>query len=64
MQSLRQPVGPLPPQVYWRRRLVVGIGLLAVILIVVLILVRPGAEQAGDHRLPIERLRLAKAHRG
>ncbi|GAA1696606.1 hypothetical protein GCM10009792_15760 [Microcella alkalica] len=47
MQSLRQPVGPLPPQVYWRRRLVVGIGLLAVILIVVLILVRPGAEQAG-----------------
>ncbi|NYF09574.1 hypothetical protein HDC94_000730 [Leifsonia sp. AK011] len=41
MSTLRNPVGPQPASVYWRRRLVVGLGLLAVILIVVLIIVRP-----------------------
>lgn len=46
MSSLRHPVGPQPPQVYWRRRLVVGLGLLAVIVIIVLIIVRPGGESA------------------
>lgn len=48
MSSLRQPRGPLPPQIYWRRRLVVGLGLLAVLVIIVLIIVRPGgSEQTG-----------------
>lgn len=42
MSTLRHPVGPQPPQVYWRRRLVVGLGILAVIVIIILIIVRPG----------------------
>lgn len=45
MSSLRQPRGPLPPQVYWRRRLVVGLGLLAVLVIIILIVVRPGGSE-------------------
>jgi len=45
MSSLREPRGPLPPQVYWRRRAVVGLGLIAVIVIVVLIIVRPGGGE-------------------
>lgn len=45
MSSLREPRGPLPPQVYWRRRAVVGLGLLAIIVIVVLIIVRPGGGE-------------------
>jgi hypothetical protein len=47
MSSVRTPVGPQPPAVYWRRRLVVLLGLVAVIVIIVLIVVRPGAENAG-----------------
>lgn len=43
MSSLRTPVGPQPPSVYWRRRLLVGLGILAVIVVIVLIVVRPGA---------------------
>ena len=43
MSTFRTPVGPQPSRVYWRRRLVVGLGLLAVILIVVLIVVKPGS---------------------
>lgn len=40
--------GPLPASVYWRRRLVVLGGLLAVLAVIVLIVVRPGfgAQQA------------------
>ncbi|MFJ3394930.1 hypothetical protein [Leifsonia aquatica] len=44
MSTFKHPVGPQPSKVYWRRRLILGIGLLAVILIVVLIIVRPGAS--------------------
>lgn len=44
MSSLR-PRGPLPPQVYWRRRLVVGLGVLAVLVIIILIVVRPGGSE-------------------
>ena len=33
----RNPVGPQPPSVYWRGRLVLGLGWLAVIISVVLI---------------------------
>lgn len=43
MSSFRTPVGPQPSKVYWRRRLVVLLGLLAVIVIVILIVVRPGS---------------------
>ncbi|GAA2231755.1 MULTISPECIES: hypothetical protein [Kitasatospora] len=35
MPSLRQPVGPLPASIYWRRRIVVSAVLLAVIALVV-----------------------------
>jgi hypothetical protein len=43
MSTFRTPVGPQPSRVYWRRRLVVGLGLLAVAAIIILIIVRPGA---------------------
>jgi hypothetical protein len=46
MSTIRNPVGPQPPKVYWRRRLLVVLGVLAVILIVVLIIVKPGASAA------------------
>jgi hypothetical protein len=41
MSTFRNPVGPQPSTVYWRRRLVVGIGLLAVIIIILLIVFSP-----------------------
>lgn len=41
MSTFRNPVGPQPAKVYWRRRLVVLLGLLAIVVIVVLILVQP-----------------------
>lgn len=47
MSSVRNPVGPQPAAVYWRRRLVVLLGLLAVVVIIVLIVVRPGTENTG-----------------
>lgn len=43
MSTFRNPVGPQPSRVYWRRRLVVGLGLLAVIVIIILIVVKPGS---------------------
>ncbi|MGV3713138.1 hypothetical protein [Pseudolysinimonas sp.] len=48
MSSVRNPVGPQPPSVYWRRRAIVLLGLVAVVVIVVLIIVRPGSENAGQ----------------
>ncbi len=44
MSTIKHPVGPRSDKVYRRRRLVVGLGLLAVILIIFLIVVRPGAS--------------------
>jgi hypothetical protein len=44
MSTIKNPVGPQPSKVYWRRRLVVLLGLLAVIVVVVLIIVRPGGN--------------------
>ncbi len=41
MSTFRTPVGPQPASVYWRRRLVLGIGLVAVIVIVLLIVFSP-----------------------
>jgi hypothetical protein len=46
MSTSRSPVGPLPSRVYWRRRIVVGLGLLAVLVAIVLIVVRPGQGAA------------------
>jgi hypothetical protein len=42
MSSIRNPVGPQPSRVYWRRRLLVLLGVVAVIVIIVLIVGRPG----------------------
>lgn len=44
MSTVRNPVGPQPASVYWRRRLLVLLGLIAIVVVVVLIVVRPGAE--------------------
>lgn len=45
MSTFRNPVGPQPSRVYWRRRLLVGLGLLAIIVIVMLIVFQP---RSGD----------------
>jgi hypothetical protein len=42
MSTIRNPVGPQPRNVYWRRRLLVLLGMVAVIVVVILIIVRPG----------------------
>jgi len=43
MSTTTHPVGPQSSTVYRRRRLVVGLGVLAVLLIIILIVVRPGS---------------------
>jgi hypothetical protein len=48
MSTVRNPVGPQPPSVYWRRRLLVLLGLIAVIVIIVLIVARPGGDNTGN----------------
>ncbi len=48
MSTLRTPVGRQPPSVYWRRRLLVLLGLIAVIVVIVLIVVRPGATPTAN----------------
>jgi hypothetical protein len=45
MSTIRTPVGPQPPNVYWRRRAVVLLGLVAVIIIILLIVFRPTSEK-------------------
>lgn len=47
MSNFRNPVGPLPSSVYWRRRLIVGAGALAVLIIIILLFVRPGSGSEG-----------------
>lgn len=44
MSTIKHPVGRQPSRVYWRRRLVVGLGLIAVLVIIFLIIVRPGSS--------------------
>ncbi|MEO8528338.1 MAG: hypothetical protein ABI435_04610 [Pseudolysinimonas sp.] len=46
MSTLRNPTGPQPSSVYWRRRLVVLLGLVAIIVIIVLIVVGRGGAAA------------------
>lgn len=48
MSTFRTPVGPQPSSVYWRRRLVVFLGLIAVIAIIALIFAKPGAASPAD----------------
>jgi hypothetical protein len=60
MSTLRSPVGPQPPSVYWRRRLLVLLGLVAVVVVIVLLIVRPGAgapdadESPGPSDTPVD----------
>jgi len=44
MSTIKNPVGPQPSKVYWRRRVLVLVGLLAVVAIIVLIIVKPGSS--------------------
>jgi len=58
MSTFKHPVGPQPSKVYWRRRLLVGLGILAVIVVIVLIVVRPGSSSgtpAGTTHTPASR---------
>ena len=43
MSTIRNPVGPQSPAVYWKRRAIVLVGLLAVLIIILLIVFRPGS---------------------
>lgn len=52
MSTLRNPVGPQPPSVYWRRRLLVLLGLVAIVVVVLLIVFRPGAGGAEGGDIP------------
>jgi len=45
MSSIRNPVGPESATVYWRRRLVLGVALAATIVVVLLIVFRPGGAE-------------------
>lgn len=48
MSTIRNPVGPQPPAVYWRRRLLLALGIIAVIVVIVLIVTRPGGKPSSD----------------
>jgi hypothetical protein len=48
MSTIRNPVGPQPPGIYWRRRAVVLIGLIAIIVVVLLIVFRPAGGTPTD----------------
>lgn len=43
MSTIRNPVGPQPPSVYWKRRALVLLGLVAIVVIIALIIMRPGS---------------------
>jgi hypothetical protein len=49
MSTIKNPVGPQPPSVYWRRRLLLLLVLVAVVVVVVLIIVRPGSGTPTSH---------------
>lgn len=50
MSTFRNPVGPQPSNVYWRRRIIVGLGLLAVIIVILLLIFGPrgAADKTSD----------------
>lgn len=47
MSSVVRPKGPLPPKVYWRRRLVVVALLVAIIIVLVIIFIPRGQAEPG-----------------
>ncbi|HEV7948455.1 MAG TPA: hypothetical protein VGP24_01685 [Glaciihabitans sp.] len=44
MSTFKHPVGPQPSKVYWRRRLIVGLVLIAIIVVIVLLFNRPDSS--------------------
>ncbi|HWM35115.1 MAG TPA: hypothetical protein VNR36_12870 [Pseudolysinimonas sp.] len=56
MSTLRSPVGPQPPSVYWRRRIFALLGLIAVIVVIVLIVssLTSGAPSGDDTPKPTD----------
>ncbi|EAR25779.1 hypothetical protein A20C1_07863 [marine actinobacterium PHSC20C1] len=54
MSTFRNPVGPQSSNVYWRRRLIVGLGLLAVLAIILLIVFGPKASTDPNTSSPSE----------
>lgn len=48
MSTLRSPVGPLPPSVYWRRRILVLLGLAAVVAVIVLLVIGRGVGEPSE----------------
>jgi hypothetical protein len=44
MSTIRNPVGPQPPNVYWRRRLVLLIAAVAVVVVILLIVFAPKGD--------------------
>ena len=48
MSTIKHPVGRQTSKVYWRRRLVVGLGLIAVLIIIFLIVVHPGSSSGAQ----------------
>ena len=51
MSSLKHPVGPQSSRVYWRRRLVVGLALVAIVVVILLIVFAPRGKS--DATAPI-----------
>ena len=49
MSTFRNPVGPQSSNTYWRRRLVVILGLVAVIVVIALIAFRPGGDKPASN---------------
>lgn len=47
MSTFRNPVGPQKPAVYWRRRLIVALGVVAVVVAIALIVFLPRAATTG-----------------
>lgn len=47
MPSLRQPVGPLPASIYWRRRIVVLVAAAAVVALIAWLMIDPGGGGDG-----------------
>ena len=52
MSTIRNPVGPQPPGIYWRRRAVVLIGLVAIVVVVLLIVFRPDGTPTSPSSSP------------
>jgi len=59
MSTLRNPVGPQSSKTYWRRRLVVVLGLVAVIVVIALIAFRPGADKPASNAAGVEKTNTA-----